>query len=87
MTKIETKQQYDWAVERVEELLQVVNEDTPTYSPQYIELDLLSNLVADYSDEHFAIGKPTLIEVKNYTAKLPYKAQKTPFCHCLQARC
>lgn len=63
MTKIETKQQYDWAVERVEELLQVVNEDTPTYNPQYIELDLLSNLVADYSDEHFAIGKPTLIEV------------------------
>lgn len=63
MTKIENQQQYDWAVERVEELLHVVNEDTPEYSPQCIELNLLSNLVADYSEEHYAIGKPTLIEV------------------------
>ena len=63
MTKIENQQQYDWAVERVEELLHVVNEDTPEYSPQFIELKLLSNLLADYDEEHFAIGKPTLVEV------------------------
>ena len=53
MTKIETKAQYDWAVKRVEELLPLVTDET----------ELLSNLVADYSEEHFALGAPTLIDV------------------------
>lgn len=63
MTKIENETQYDWAVARVEELLPLVNDSTPTDDPHYIELVLLSNLVADYSDEHFALGEPTLAEV------------------------
>lgn len=53
MTKIENENQYDWAVARVEQLLPLVNDDTPETDPNYIELVLLSNLVADYSDEHF----------------------------------
>lgn len=28
-----------------------------------MELKLLSNLVADYSEEHFALGKPSLVDV------------------------
>lgn len=63
MTKIENNAQYEWAVERVETLLPLVNDTTPEDDPNYIELVLLSNLVADYSEEHFAIGEPTLIEV------------------------
>jgi len=63
MGKIENKEQYDWAVSRVEELLPLVNEDTPTYDKNSIELKLLSELVADYSEEHFTIGEPTLADV------------------------
>lgn len=63
MTRIETKEQYEWAVNRVEQLLPLVNDNTPLDDPNSIELELLSNLVADYSDEHFALGKPTLVEV------------------------
>lgn len=63
MTKIETKAQYDWAVKRVEELLPLVNDETPRDDPNSIELELLSNLVADYSDAHFALEEPSLIEV------------------------
>lgn len=63
MTKIENENQYNWAVDRVEQLLPLVNEDTPETDPNYIELILLSNLVADYSDEHFSLGEPTLIDV------------------------
>lgn len=63
MTKIENKQQYDWAVKRVEELLPLVDDNTPISDPNSIELELLSNLVADYSEEHFAIGSPSLIDV------------------------
>lgn len=55
MTKITTNEQYEWAVKRVEELLPLVNEDTPLDNPESIELQLLSGLVADYSEEHFEI--------------------------------
>lgn len=63
MTKIETEAQYEWAVARVEELLPFVDDNTPTTDPNYIELVLLSNLVADYSDEHYAIGEPSFIDM------------------------
>ena len=55
MTKIENQAQYEWAVKRVEELLPLVKDDTPLNDPNSIELELLSNLVADYSDKRFAL--------------------------------
>ena len=63
MAKIENNIQYEWAVKRVEELLPLVTDDTPLTDPNSIELELLSNMVADYSEEHFAIGAPSLMEV------------------------
>ena len=63
MTKIENEKQYNWALKRVEELLPLVTDDTPTTDPNSIELELLSNLVADYSEAHFALGTPTLADV------------------------
>ncbi|MDE7473274.1 MAG: helix-turn-helix domain-containing protein [Muribaculaceae bacterium] len=62
MTKIENESQYNWAVQRVEKLLPLVNDNTPENDPNYIELVLLSNLVADYSEEHYSVGEPTLID-------------------------
>ncbi|MCQ2191030.1 MAG: helix-turn-helix domain-containing protein [Paludibacteraceae bacterium] len=63
MTKIETKEQYDWAVAKVEALLSLVDDNTPENDPNLIELNLLSNLVADYSEEHFSMGEPSLADV------------------------
>lgn len=63
MTKIENESQYRWALNRVEEILPFVKDDTPLTDPYSIELDLLSGLVADYSDEHYAIGEPTLVDM------------------------
>lgn len=63
MTKIENENQYRWALNRIEELLPHVKDDTPLSDPYSIELDLLSGLVADYSDEHFSIGEPTLVDM------------------------
>lgn len=62
MTKIENEVQYRWALSRVEELRPPVKDDTPLTDPFSIELELLSGLVADYSDEHFAIGEPSLVD-------------------------
>lgn len=63
MTKIENQAQYQWAVKRVEELLPFVNDSTPLTDPNSIELELLSNLVADYSEEHFALEEPSLVDI------------------------
>lgn len=63
MDKIENMEQYQWAVNRVEELLPLVDDSTPLDDANCVELEKLSNLVADYSDLHFAIGSPTLSEI------------------------
>ena len=63
MTKITSKEQYDWAVARVEQLLPFVSDDTPVTDPASMELELLSNLVADYSEEHYDIGEPSLSDI------------------------
>lgn len=63
MTKIENEDQYVWAERRVEELLPLVNDSTPTDDPNYIELVLLSNIVADYSEEHYALGESSPVDV------------------------
>ena len=63
MARIENEQQYNWAVDRVEQLLPLVTDETPRNDPNSIELELLSNLVADYSDEHYPIGRPSALNV------------------------
>lgn len=63
MARIESRAQYDWAVKRVEELLPLVDDTTPLDDAHSIELELLSNMVADYSEEHFALGTPKLADV------------------------
>lgn len=63
MTRIENEMQYASAMERIEELLQIVGEDTPETDRNSVELVLLSNLVADYEDIHYPVSKPSLIDV------------------------
>ena len=63
MASIKNNQQYEKALERVEELLQVVGNDTPNYSKDFVELDILSELVAEYEEAHFPVKKPSLPDV------------------------
>lgn len=63
MGKIKTKTQYDASCARIEELLKIVSNDTPENDKDFIELDLLSELVVDYEEEHFPVEAPTLNEV------------------------
>jgi HTH-type transcriptional regulator / antitoxin HigA len=62
MAKIKTEKQYKGATERIEELLKIVGNNTPVDDKNYIELDLLSDLVADYEEEYYPITAPTLVE-------------------------
>ena len=63
MTKIENEMQYQVALKKVEELMLTLPEDTPADDPRMVEMTLLGNLVADYDEEHYPIGKPSLIDM------------------------
>ena len=63
MVRIENETQYQGALKRVTELMLSLPEDTPPDDPSMIELELLGNLVADYDEEHYPVGKPSLIEI------------------------
>ena len=63
MGAIKNEIQYNATCKRIEELLQVVGNDTPVTDPSFIELNLLSDLVADYEEEHFPVEPPKLADV------------------------
>jgi HTH-type transcriptional regulator/antitoxin HigA len=60
---IKTKTQYEAACARIEELLKTVGNDTPSDNKDFIELDLLSDLVADYEEARYPVKEPALAEV------------------------
>ena len=55
-----TKQQYEYALERMEELLPFVHKETPLDDKNSIELDIVSSIVEDYEQKHYPVDKPTL---------------------------
>lgn len=63
MAQIKSEAAYRAALERIEELLPLVNDETPTDDKNYLELDMISDMVEEYEDVHYPIGKPTLIDV------------------------
>jgi len=65
MAKI-TKEQYEFALARIEELLPFVDDNTPSKDRKAIELSLVSNMVIDYEKEHYPIGKPAVSELLVY---------------------
>jgi len=63
MTKIKDKAEYEVLKDRIEELLFTVDNETPEYDKKLIELNLISNLVADYEEEYFPVKAPRLVDV------------------------
>ena len=62
MAKI-TKEQYEFALARIEELLPLVDDNTPANDRNAVELTMMSDAVIDYEKEHFPIGKPTVAQL------------------------
>ena len=60
---IQTEKEYNAITERIETLLQNTDTIENTNAKGYIELNILSDLVADYEERTFPIHKPTLTEV------------------------
>ena len=62
MSKI-TKEQYEFALERVEDLLPLVDDNTPVNDKKAVELTMMSDIVIAYEKEHYPIEKPTVAEL------------------------
>jgi HTH-type transcriptional regulator/antitoxin HigA len=63
MAEIKNENQYRKAVSRVEELLHVVGNETSAEDQNFVELDLLSDLVAEYEERYYPVQKPSLSSV------------------------
>lgn len=64
-----TKEQYEFALNRIEELLPLVTDETPANDKNAIELTLMSDIVESYEKRHFPIGKPSVSELIELTGR------------------
>ena len=63
MAEIENEMQYEKLFERIEELLKIVGNETPMTDRYMVELQVLSELVAEYEEKHYPIEPPSLVEM------------------------
>lgn len=75
MSKI-TKEQYEFALERVEELLPLVDDNTPVNDKKAVELTMMSDIVIAYEKEHYPIEKPTVAELIEFSLEEKGMTQK-----------
>ena len=58
-----TKEQYEFALARVEALLPLVDDNTPSNDKNAVELTVMSDIVIEYEKAHYPIEKPTVAEL------------------------
>lgn len=63
MAHIKDEKQYQVMLKRVESLMEIVDEETPSDDINFVELDLLADLVEEYEMEHYPIGMPSFTNV------------------------
>ena len=52
MAQLKTEEAYNAAMQRIEELLKVVTDETPITDPNYQELDILSTFISPLANRH-----------------------------------
>jgi HTH-type transcriptional regulator/antitoxin HigA len=63
MLKIKSKSEYEKASEELEKLIKKVGDKFDFNNPDFLKMDKLSDLIADYEDENYPINKPYLIDI------------------------
>lgn len=58
-----TKAMYEYALQRIEELLPVTPDCAPEDDPRAAELDMVSGIVEEYENIHYPIALPTVGEI------------------------
>ena len=57
------KEQYNFALTKIEELLLVVDDNTPANDKNAIELSVMSDIVIEYEKNNYPIEKPTVSKI------------------------
>lgn len=55
-----SKEQYEYALDRIEELLPLVTDETPAHDRNALELTIVSDVVEEYEKQHYPISKPSI---------------------------
>lgn len=63
MKMISTESEYEAIMARIDELVEVVDDNTSKSSKEYVELNILTDIVVVYEKEHYKIEKPSLVDV------------------------
>ena len=63
MAEIKDERQYDVLIERIEELLPLVSNETPEDDRNLVELDIIADLVEEYEQKYYPVRMPTLPEI------------------------
>jgi len=77
MKYIANQAEYEAIMERIDELVEIVDDNTPPTDKHYIELDFLTDLVVAYEKEYFPIGKPVLTDILKSRMKEMNLTQKS----------
>ena len=71
-----TKEQYEFALARIEELLPLVDDNTPANDKHAVELAMMSDVVIAYENEHYPIEKPSVADLIEESLKEKGMSQK-----------
>lgn len=58
-----SEKQYEYALQRIEQLLPIVDDSMPVDDPRVVELTMVSDVVCEYEKVHYPIAKPTIGEL------------------------
>ncbi|KAF0239327.1 MAG: hypothetical protein FD181_307 [Prolixibacteraceae bacterium] len=68
---------YKTALARIEELLPLVTDDTPSDGGRAIKLKINSDIVIEYEEHHFQIGNPSISDVVKMRLEEEAMSQRT----------
>ena len=63
MKTVKTFEEYEVALKKIDLLLKKIGNDHSYDNPEFVMMDRLSDLVADYEDKKYKIENPSLIDV------------------------
>lgn len=66
MRKIMNEMEYEVVMQRIDELVEIVDDNTDKTDTHYIELDALTDLVVAYEEEHFFVKQPVLVNTVKF---------------------
>jgi len=63
MKEVKTRKQYQAALIKIDELLVKIGDNHSYDNPEFVMMDRLSDLVAEFEEKHYKIETPSLIDV------------------------